>query len=351
MRNRRVEAMASRWLALTSIVVIAACSDVSNPTGPTPRSTPSFAPGKPSPIASVLVLEPLLGIVSGWSSGFDISDFGVVIGLSGPPFGSHAVVWDGSVFPQDLDPASSSTNVTAIAPNGSIIVGFNGLSNGRWVRVNGAWVFDEIPKPTGAAGCAALDVASDGMMAGQCFINNDFHAVFWRNGVPTDLGIGAAVAVNAMSQVLVNRPTGAPEIVDVRTMAVTGLGRVNNTATTAVAINDAGEVVANAAQLGLLRPFLWTKKKGFVALPVLGSDHMQATGINNDGNVIGYTPVPPLGTVAYRSVVWLKSKAYELNVLPSYEGAIARAINAKGQIVGSSYLDGDQIRATLWTLR
>jgi uncharacterized membrane protein len=80
------------------------------------------------------------------------------------------------------------------------------------------------------------------------------------------------------------------------------------------------------------------------------SASMHATSINNAGNVVGYTLDDATGSE--RSVVWTKAKSYELGVLPSYTGAIARTINSSGLVGGTSYLLGTaDSRATLWTLK
>ena len=350
-----VEARAIRWLGLTSIVLVAACGDVSNPTGPTPRSTPSFAAGKGSIVQSITGLEPLLDAVFNESEAFDVSDFGVVVGTSRTSVAlTHAVVWDGNTIPQDLGALDTHSGATAIAPNGSIIVGFGvlGVSQHavRWVRVSGTWVIDALPDLPGADSCTARDVASNGLIVGTCRVGAGIHAVFWRNGIVTELGLGAAVAVNAKSQILVNRLDGGPEIVDVGTSQMTTifLGQINNSPTAGTGMNDAGEVAAViAGGPGFDRPYVWTKKKGYVALPVLDGD-MFTTGIDQAGNVLGFTNNVPVS--AARTVIWKKNKSYELGVLPSYTGAIALAINPIGQIVGSSYV-GSNIRATLWTLR
>lgn len=348
-----IESRTIRALALATLAAVGACSDAPAPTGPAPRATARYAS---VPVKSIVGLEPLIDATENFSTALDISDLGVVVGWSSAPAnGSVAVVWDGSTIPQNLGSLGGQSSAAAIAPNGSVIVGNS--SDGftqyavRWIRVNGDWVIDALPQPAGATLCFATDVASTGSAVGAClFVSGQFRGVLWRNGIATDLGDVSPVAINANNQILVSLPTGSPEIWDLRTnpITVTQLGKVNNVLTLGSAMNDAGEVALTVgAAVDDRHPYIWTRKKGFVALPML-SPSMVTTGINNVGNVVGGTSTAD--ALATRAVYWSKNKSYELGVLPSYQGAFARAISASSQVVGSSFTT-DESRATLWTLR
>ena len=121
MRDTLIESRMIRGLAIASVAGLAACSDVSAPTGPMLRSTPSFAANAASPVGD-----------------------------------TRAVIWDGSTIPEELGSLGSHSGASAIAPDGSVIVGIRGGGVGsqvgvHWVRVNGAWVIDQLPDLEGQA--------------------------------------------------------------------------------------------------------------------------------------------------------------------------------------------------------
>jgi probable HAF family extracellular repeat protein len=359
MGDRLIVPKIIQTLALAAgIGTVAACGDMPAPTGPTLRSTPSFAAAGQSPVKSIAGLEPLLDAGNNVSNALDINDLGVVVGQSSAgASGVHAVVWEGgSAFPRDLGSLGGQSSAEAIAPDGSVIVGLSGGAVGgqfavRWIRVNDTWVIDALPEAAGMSACFASDVASNGWIVGGCLIGADPHAVLWRNGIASDLGAGNAVAINANNQIVVNRPEGFPEILDFRTNPMTPkqLGKVGNKFTRASGINDGGDVAIDVlGGLNDIRPYVWSAKKGFVPLPSTLGD-MVTSGINNAGNVIGKTIAEP---PAIRSVYWTNNKkSYELAVLPPYSGAIASAISSSSRIVGASYLTGSDIRATVWIVK
>lgn len=83
----------------------------------------------------------------------------------------------------------------------------------------------------------------------------------------------------------------------------------------------------------------------FFDLGSLGGRYSEATGINNDGFIVGMS----LDTSgANRAMVWKDLQATDLGTLGGQNG-FARAINTSGQIVGSSQDTNGRTRATLWS--
>jgi probable HAF family extracellular repeat protein len=293
-------------------------------------------------------LEPLFDAAANLSFALQVSDLGQVVGTSSSNSSGdlQAVIWEGSTFASPL--GSTSSSASGITPDGSVIVGRVGATPVRWVKVNGAWT--ELALPGQADVCFTVVIAGDGTIAGTCEIGKGpASVVVWRNGVLTELGTGSAIAVNANQQVLV-RVGDESFIWDLRTspMTITPLGSLGGTRTSASDINDLGHVVGSSQNAaGVMRPFLWTVKKGMVDLGTIGGDRGTASAINNSGQIVGLSDLQ--GTTLAHATYWYKGKIHDLGVLSGYESSSATDINASGQIVGGSG-SGSNHRATLWTL-
>ena len=84
----------------------------------------------------------------------------------------------------------------------------------------------------------------------------------------------------------------------------------------------------------------------FTALGTLGGSSSIAYGINNAGQVVGYSYLT--GDVSYHATVWNGAVATDLGTLGG-SSSIAQDINNFGQVVGTSYTAGDAARyAGLW---
>ncbi|MCD6360937.1 MAG: DUF3466 family protein [Armatimonadetes bacterium] len=120
-------------------------------------------------------------------------------------------------------------------------------------------------------------------------------------------------------------------------------------------LNDHGEVVGESVSADGTHPFFWSPETGMVDLGVLpGCEWGAATGVNNEGIVVGYCATPEHKC---RAFLWSPGSGMEdLGELPGGYNGEARAydINNQGQVVGfSSYDPGDRffgshIHAFLW---
>jgi probable HAF family extracellular repeat protein len=61
-----------------------------------------------------------------------------------------------------------------------------------------------------------------------------------------------------------------------------------------------------------------------------------ATGINNQGVIVGYSNSNPLASPPDRAVLFDESGAHDLGLLPGYAGARPLAINDQGDVVGEA---------------
>lgn len=130
------------------------------------------------------------------------------------------------------------------------------------------------------------------------------------------------------------------------------LGTLGGQYAEAAAINAEG-VVAGKADLPLIydrkrdaednrtRAFLWRKGK-MRSLGTLGGHDSGAQGINNRGQVVGWSMLRPRTKARddiglYRAFLWEKGRMRDLGSIPGFAESSATAINDRGQIVGELY--------------
>ena len=84
----------------------------------------------------------------------------------------------------------------------------------------------------------------------------------------------------------------------------------------------------------------------FTALGTLGGSSSIAYGINDAGQVVGYSYLT--GDVSYHATLWNSAVATDLGTLGG-SSSVANDVNNAGQVVGTSYTTGDAARyAALW---
>ena len=129
--------------------------------------------------------------------------------------------------------------------------------------------------------------------------NNGDHAFIWQNGTMIDLGF----------------PVGDTS--------------------DAFAINDLGQVVGAVGNSTVGSGFLWDPTTGYQLLNGFGtSTDTVPTGINNSGQIVGYT------VVGLDTVPFLYSNGQWIRIAGAF--CVAQAINASGQIAGS--IPGQAVR-------
>jgi probable HAF family extracellular repeat protein len=111
---------------------------------------------------------------------------------------------------------------------------------------------------------------------------------------------------------------------------------------TAAGINDSGQVVGYSSAIGGYHAFLWDAVNGMQDLGTLGGSS-SAQGINDSGQVVGG------GT--YHAFLWDATNGMQdLGTLPAGRFSMAVGINDSGQVVGESAADPlyGPIHAFLW---
>jgi len=128
-------------------------------------------------------------------------------------------------------------------------------------------------------------------------------------------------------------------------------GEAVGLAETAVPDPDGEDVCAFGTHL-TCRPFLW-RNGHMSALPTLGGNNGQASGINKHGQIAGFaqTTVTDSGCPPYQityGVIWDKGRAQPLPPVGSDPDAVAFGINNQGQAVGYSGTCIAANNAVLW---
>jgi probable HAF family extracellular repeat protein len=122
----------------------------------------------------------------------------------------------------------------------------------------------------------------------------------------------------------------------------TDLGTLGGATSQALGINDAGQVVGfseiNPAN-HVEHAFLWDSTNGMQDLGTFGDFSSVATAINNAGQVVGYV-------TNGQAVLWSDGQMIALS--PTGATAVPYSINNAGQIVGASTQLAGDLHATLW---
>jgi probable HAF family extracellular repeat protein len=117
---------------------------------------------------------------------------------------------------------------------------------------------------------------------------------------------------------------------------------------TALGLNNQGNVVGYSYQGDESKPFLYSYSNGTISdLGSLGGKAAAATAINHLNQVVGYSAD---GTGNVLAFVYAKDQGMNsLGTLPAGSNSEAFAINSSGQVVGDSQADGDSHRPVLFT--
>lgn len=155
----------------------------------------------------------------------------------------------------------------------------------------------------------AFDINDAGVAAGRSeTIPLHFRAALWHDGAVEDLGPG-----------------------------------------TAYGINETGQVVGYTTGTGRHRAALWESGVTVDLGTLTGYLSSEANGINDGGQVVGWSLTDTGGGWAYgRAFLWQEGVMYDLGTLPGYAYSAATAINNGGQVVGYSFNGPGDHHAVLW---
>jgi probable HAF family extracellular repeat protein len=115
------------------------------------------------------------------------------------------------------------------------------------------------------------------------------------------------------------------------------LGGFGGTCTQATALNSKGQIVGQSNTTGdtMTRAFLWENKSIQDLGGSLGGDFTGAFALNEQGLAVGFAYLP--GDIIFHAILWKHvGDMTDLGVVGNDQCSYAGAINAKGQVVGSS---------------
>jgi probable HAF family extracellular repeat protein len=200
------------------------------------------------------LLPPLAGDSSSVASG--INDAGVIIGFSSGPNGTTAVAWQGQAPHPILDPSLNPSEALAVGASG-VMVGFYGSGDsaqGFSLGPQGMTTLSPLP---GDVSSEAMAVNGNGEAAGTSSGANGTRAVRWTATGPINLGFllggdhSAAFGINSAGQI-VGSSSSNMGLRAFLWSAGAGIQDLNSLIpassnvilASAVAINDAGQIVA-----------------------------------------------------------------------------------------------------------
>jgi probable HAF family extracellular repeat protein len=167
---------------------------------------------------------------------------------------------------------------------------------------------------------------------------------------PLDAISGSAIALNERDQVVgtsfIAGNLGANAFLWTRDEGMTDLGTLGGTAIRPMAVGPQGWIVGSSVLNGLAqRAFLWTRRSGMIDLGTLGRAPSAAFGVNGMGQVIGQSQTPTNWPHAFW---WTFDEGMvDIGTLPGDLASTAAALNAHGQVVGSSG-QGGNTKALIW---
>lgn len=226
-------------------------------------------------------------------------------------------------------------------------------------------------------GWATNSTPDDNSMEAPGFFPTQTRAFLWQDGAMKDLGTlgtgtdAIAEFVNEQGQVVGWSYTGEPQDVSVCTLPIgtppatlaihsfiwdeknkmRDLGTLGGTCAIATGINNDGVVIGdNVNDVPLERAFIW--KNGAIQDlgGSIGGQQAGAEAINDSGEVAGFATLE--GEMLFHAVLWRRvGEITDLGALGSTECSFATAINSKSQVVGGSAVGcifDSQSRAVLW---
>jgi probable HAF family extracellular repeat protein len=252
------------------------------------------------------------------SQGMAVNAGGLVAGQSAAADGFYATQWAApnrlAQSLGDLPGGSVSSMVYGINDAGTTVGTANGSGGLRGFRLTSGGTMLELGDlPGGSSASAALAVNNAGVAVGYSYSaasGGNQIAVIWAPGsVGVELGDLPGGSYNSEAR----------------------------------AINHAGMVAGMGTSASGKHAFVWTAEAGMVELPNLGNGGWgQANGINEAGDVVGYSLDSGAGGSFYRAALWRNGSVLALG--SGNVHSFANDINNLGEVVGS--LDN---RAMLWT--
>jgi probable HAF family extracellular repeat protein len=327
---------------LVALAVSSASSSVARSTArPLPTYTFIDLGSLPGDEESAAEAVNAAGSAVGWSQGDNSGEI------------SHPVIWrkgDISLLPGG-DVGRGSNGATGINAADDIVGSLNSPSSHGVIWRGGG---DAPETLSGGFNVNPSGVNDNVEVAGTAPVSGSAHAiVIGHDGAAADLGPGAATAINSLGDVAGDVFTSAGDRGAIWSHADRSLTLLPplpgaNRSSDVDAVNDAMDAVGYTSfpqsGLTLARATLWPNgSPSPTDLGTLSDGSSKAYGVNNDGDIVGWSTNAAGG---HRAVLWRNGQLIEL--APQVAGAAgwdlyeANAINDSGVIVGDGSPDGGQ---------
>jgi probable HAF family extracellular repeat protein len=208
----------------------------------------------------------------------------------------------------------------------------------------------------------ATAVNDNGQVAGYSFItgnNSEFRPFSWTaSGGMVDLGtlggMSCASFVNDRGEVVGRTDTAGGDRHTFFWTAIDGMVDIGTLGgddfSQAAALSNTGQVVGISTKFqneSHIHAFSWTESGGMVDLGTFGGSWNIANGVNDNGQVVGYSQT---AEGSARAFLWTAASGMvDLGTLGGSNSS-AWTVNNRGQIVGSSSLAPGESHATMWLL-
>jgi probable HAF family extracellular repeat protein len=295
-----------------------------------------------------------------WRDG-EITDLGALPGVNDtfPNWVNDRGEVVGASF-NGVDPASGAPLLDAILWKNGSVIDLGGIPGGNQSIANSINARGEV---VGAGVNGTPDPFPN--LWPILFYNNttEIHAVRWRHGDVTDLGTlggpdSTAIFVNDSGQIVgqsltdftINPTTGKPTQHPFlwQKGKMLDLGTLGGTFGIPTDLNNRGQVVGQMFLAGDIKnhAFLWDRGL-LIDLGTLGGDTSYASWITDNGEVFGGAGLP--GNETLHAVIWKNGVMTDLGTPDGDPCSDASVINSHGQAVGtSSDCHGTALHSYLW---
>ena len=182
----------------------------------------------------------------------------------------------------------------------------------------------------------------------------------WQNGTMTDLGTlggpdtvvgfindSGQIAGNSYTSSIIVPETGQPpqHAFLWEDGVMHDLGTLGGTLTLVSYLNNRGDVIGSSTLVGdaNLHPVLWTGNN-VIDLGTLGGTAGHAIALNDSGEIAGWSSV---ANERHHAFFWKNGVMSDLGTIASDRFSVAHAINARGQVVGTSGSNGQEVHGFL----
>jgi probable HAF family extracellular repeat protein len=190
-----------------------------------------------------------------------------------------------------------------------------------------------------------------GQVVGYSNVDGFDRAFLWQNGVMAPLDGTGALGVQSQALSINDSGLIAGEIGNIPTVWQGGTAiplpqRPGDTYGCAIAVNASGQVVGTSGEIFGVKVSARWDGNGVTVLPGSGLSESRATGINSQGQACGWWLGGP--TVPSCAFIWSNDTVTELPTLEGARSMQATELNDHGQVIGGALVGSSTFWPVLW---